>query len=65
MELHSVPEAKPELIPAQALRASNCFKPEDSVSTVLKDSKELPILVTDTGKASGRLLGIVTTFDLL
>jgi CBS domain-containing protein len=47
------------------LRASNCFKPEDSVSTVLKDSKELPILVTDTGKASGRLLGIVTTFDLL
>jgi CBS domain-containing protein len=47
------------------LRVHNCCKPEDSASTALKDSEELPILVTDTGKAAGRLLGIVTTFDLL
>ena len=47
------------------LRVPNCCKPEDSASTALKDSKELPILVTDSGSAAGRLLGIVTTFDLL
>jgi hypothetical protein len=47
------------------LKAPSCCKPEDSASTALKDSKELPILVTDSGNAAGRLLGIVTTFDLL
>jgi len=40
-------------------------KPEESAPAALKGRNDLPIPVTDSGSATGGLLGIVMAFDLL
>jgi len=39
--------------------------PRDLVANVVAQSRSWPLLVTDNGESNGRLLGILTPFDLL
>jgi CBS domain-containing protein len=47
------------------LTTASAVSPDELVSNVLKNSPTWPLLVTDDGSTNGRLLGIVTPFDLL
>jgi hypothetical protein len=53
------------LRPIGCVEAAAYVAEEDDVNSVLARIDERPVLVTSSGQPKGRLVGILTSFDLL